>query len=68
MPIKGLSRQESRGLLGDPTNVEEEQRSLAALAGCDSWLECLCPEPCWCVYENRLLDSIDWEESDLGNG
>ena len=59
-----MSRDE--GLRGDPLDNEEERMSLVALAGCDSWLECLCPEPCWCIQDRFLSSDTDWEDSDLG--
>ena len=51
---------------GDPNSSLEEQTSLAALAGCESFVECICPEPCWCIHDRFISDSYDQEDADIG--
>ncbi len=51
---------------GDPNSSLEEQASLAALAGCNDWSECICPEPCWCIHDKFVHAGPDQEESDIG--
>ena len=55
-----------KGNPGDPESLEEEDQSLVALAGHDDWLECICPEPCWCIHDRLISLSPDQEEADIG--
>ncbi len=51
---------------GDPNSRREEQDSLMVLAGCEGFLECVCPEPCWCIHDRLISDGYDQEEADIG--